>query len=93
MKAVSVVAVVLTIIGGINWGLVGLGDMLAMNLNVVNLLVGAWPIVEQIVYLLVGLSALLVAYAHATNNCGMCTCGPKEEGPAAPPEEPAPPAI
>jgi uncharacterized membrane protein YuzA (DUF378 family) len=49
---------ILLLIGGLNWGLVGLGMLIGSNLNVVNLLVGQWPTVEAIVYLLVGLAAI-----------------------------------
>ena len=54
----------LTIIGGVNWGLVGLGDFMSTNLNLVNLLVGAWPTVEAIVYLLVGISAIYMVFGY-----------------------------
>jgi len=50
------IALVLLIIGGINWGLA------VFNVNLVDMLFGAWPIVEQIVYALVGLSALYTIY-------------------------------
>lgn len=69
MKALSPIAMILTVVGGINWGLVGLGNLLGSNLNVVNLLLGSWPTVEAVVYVLVGLSALAVGYAHATGKC------------------------
>ena len=49
------VALILVIIGGINWGLVGVG------FNLVNFIVGSWPTVESIVYILVGLSAIYIA--------------------------------
>lgn len=52
----------LVIIGGINWGLVGLGYFLKTNLNVINLVLGNWPTIENIVYVLVGLCALWIAY-------------------------------
>jgi uncharacterized membrane protein YuzA (DUF378 family) len=48
----------LLIIGGINWGLVGLGGFFGGNWNVVNMLLGSWPAVEWIVYVLVGISAV-----------------------------------
>ncbi len=51
------IALILTIVGGINWGLVGLADF-----NLVNLILGFVPILERIVYLLVGVSALYTAY-------------------------------
>ncbi len=47
-------------IGAVNWGLVGIGYFTSMNLNVVNLLLGSVPVVEALVYVLVGLSALFV---------------------------------
>lgn len=49
----------LVMIGALNWGLVGLGDFLGQNLNVVNMLLGSMPQVESVVYVLVGLSALM----------------------------------
>ncbi len=55
------VAGILVLVGALNWGLVGLGAFLGMNLNLVNLLLGAWPQVEWVVYLLVGVSALVYA--------------------------------
>ncbi|PIQ77202.1 DUF378 domain-containing protein [Candidatus Peregrinibacteria bacterium CG11_big_fil_rev_8_21_14_0_20_46_8] len=51
---------ILLLIGGLNWGLVGLGGFLDRNLNVVNLLLGQWPTVEWIIYLLVGVMAVKV---------------------------------
>ncbi|MCF7812596.1 DUF378 domain-containing protein [Candidatus Gracilibacteria bacterium] len=50
------VAYVLVIIGAINWGLTGLG------FNLVEFLLGSMPTLEMIVYLLVGLSGLYVAF-------------------------------
>lgn len=52
------IASVLVVIGAINWGLVGIGGFMSSNLNVVNLLLGSWPIVEWIVYVLVGLAGI-----------------------------------
>ena len=44
----------LVIIGALNWGLIG-----ALNMNVVNQLLGAMPMVEKVVYILVGIAGLL----------------------------------
>ncbi len=60
-KPLYLVAGILVLVGALNWGLVGLGAFMSMNLNLVNLLLGAWPQVEWIVYLLVGVSALVYA--------------------------------
>lgn len=59
------VSMVLLVVGGLNWGLTGLGMLLKSNLNVVNLLFGSWPTVEAVVYLLVGLAAVKVLVAKA----------------------------
>ncbi len=48
----------LLVIGGINWGLVGLGGFFSGNWNVINLVLGGWPTLEWIVYVLVGISAV-----------------------------------
>ena len=44
---------ILVLIGALNWGLVGIGTMTSINLNVVNLLVGQWPMLEQAIYIVV----------------------------------------
>lgn len=49
MNGYEKTALVLANIGAINWGLDALGY------NLVNLLVGTWPVVESIVYYLVAL--------------------------------------
>jgi uncharacterized membrane protein YuzA (DUF378 family) len=51
------IAMVLVIIGGLNWGLVGL-----LELDLVELILGSIPILMKIVYILVGLSALYMIY-------------------------------
>ena len=53
MKALSTTALVLVIIGGLNWGLVGLFDY-----NLVDSLFGVGSALARIVYVLVGLAAL-----------------------------------
>lgn len=58
MTSLKPVVFLLTIIGGVNWGLVGLGNLMGSNWNLVNLLLGSWPIAENIVYILVGISAV-----------------------------------
>jgi len=70
----AVLVMILIIIGGLNWGLTGLGMLLGMNLNIVNMLLGAWPMVEAIVYLLVGIAAIMALVTHMKKKCPMCTC-------------------
>ncbi len=71
---------VLLAIGGLNWGLVGVQMLLdnGTNLNVVNLLLGNWPVVEAIVYLVVGVAALWMFWQLATGKCCRCECPPKK---------------
>ncbi len=64
MKDLHKVAWVLVMIGGLNWLLVGLGDFVGSNWNLVNLIVGSWPWLEDLVYLLVGLSAIYEIVKH-----------------------------
>ena len=47
----------LVIIGGINWGVVGIWDN-----DVVKMLLGSWPMLVNLVYILVGLSALWMIF-------------------------------
>ncbi|MBD3398343.1 DUF378 domain-containing protein [Candidatus Micrarchaeota archaeon] len=56
-NALDMLALALVIIGGLNWGLVGL-----LNLDLVQLLLGSIPILAQIVYIVVGLAALYMVY-------------------------------
>lgn len=57
----------LVIVGALNWGLVGLSGLLGMgNWNLVNLILGSLPLLENLVYLLVGLSGVMVMFG-----CGM----------------------
>ena len=72
-KPLCMVMVILTLAGSLNWGLVGLGGFLKMDLNVVHMLLGAWPMVEWIVYILVGISGALVGYMGLMNkDCACC---------------------
>lgn len=60
MKTVETVGWWLVVVGALNWGLVGLGWLVGggASWNLVNMLVGAWPTVEGLVYVLVGASGL-----------------------------------
>jgi uncharacterized membrane protein YuzA (DUF378 family) len=57
MKNIELVAMVLLLIGGINWGLVG-----AFNYNVVTTLLGDGTTMTRAVYAIVGLCALYEAF-------------------------------
>ncbi|MHB8660517.1 MAG: DUF378 domain-containing protein [Minisyncoccota bacterium] len=70
------VAFVLVVIGALNWGLVGIGDYLgsATSWDVVKLLLGQWSWLQDLVYVLVGLSGLFLIFDHKST-CKMCATG------------------
>lgn len=53
LSLVDKISFLLMLIGAINWGLIGL-----FNFNLVNSIFGFVPIVERLIYILVGLAAL-----------------------------------
>lgn len=53
LKALDVIALILIIVGGLNWGLVG-----AFKFDLVAAIFGEMSAVARIVYILVGLSAI-----------------------------------
>lgn len=59
----SQVSRILVVIGGVNWGLIGLGQLLGgTGWNVVNMLLGTIPTLESIVYVLVGAAAVYMVW-------------------------------
>jgi uncharacterized protein len=60
LNALDWVAMVLLIIGGLNWGVVGL-----FNFDVVAALFGTQSALSRLVYVLVGLSALYSIYTSS----------------------------
>ena len=65
MKGLHMVAFVLLVIGGLNLGLASVG------FDVVNMVLGNWPAVVQILYVLIGVSAILEVVTHKSN-CNNC---------------------
>lgn len=61
------IAFILVMVGALNWGLVGLGGFLGGNWNVVNLILGSWPTIEWLVYVLVGVAAVYELVSHKKN--------------------------
>lgn len=62
MKSLHMVAFILLIVGGLNWGL------FAFGYNLVEMLLGSWPMITKTVYVLVALSAVYELVSHK----GMC---------------------
>ena len=53
MKIIDTIALILIIIGAINWGLIGF-----FNFNLVSAIFGEMSIVSRVIYALVGISGL-----------------------------------
>jgi len=60
---------ILVIIGALNWGLVGLGGFFGGNWNVVNWILGSWPVLENVVYVIVGLAGVSLLFTHKCKAC------------------------
>ncbi len=60
------VSFLLVVVGALNWGLIGL-----LNFNLVETLLGSMPALENLVYVLVGLSAVYITATHR-DLCSMC---------------------
>lgn len=71
MKSLHMVAWILVMVGALNWGLVGLGGFMGGNWNLVNLILGSWPMLEWLVYVLVGASAVYEVVMHRST-CKEC---------------------
>jgi uncharacterized protein len=56
------ITLVLLVIGGVNWGLVGL-----LRFDLVEFLLGSIPLLQSLVYILVGLSAGYVALRNVSH--------------------------
>lgn len=64
----------LLFIGGLNWGLVGLGMLMGKDWNLVNMILGSMPKLEAVVYVLVGVAAVGKLFGCKCKKC-MATCG------------------
>jgi uncharacterized membrane protein YuzA (DUF378 family) len=67
MCGVHKVAWVLVLVGALNWGLVGL-----FQWNLVAALVGGWPMLERLVYILVGAASVLMLLMPSCKPCKEC---------------------
>ncbi len=67
MKMLHMVAFLLLVVGGLNWGLVGL-----LKFNLVSAVLGGMPALEMLVYILVGVSAAWLLVTHK-GECKVCS--------------------
>ena len=74
----------LLIIGGINWGVLGLGMLFGSgdSWNIVRMIFGSMPFVEGIIYVIVGVAAIMKIFGCKHKNCsaGSCAVEEKKEG-------------
>ena len=68
MKILHIVAFILLIVGGLNWLLV------AFDYNLVDSIFGADSSISTIIYVLVGLAAIVEIFTHK-KNCKACVAG------------------
>ena len=68
----------LLIVGGLNWGIIRVGMLMGKMdaWNVVHMLLGTWPVVEAVVYVLVGVAAVMKLFGCRCKKCmaGCASC-------------------
>ena len=71
MKNMHMVAWILVMIGAVNWGLVGLGWVVGggSDWNVVHMILGSWAWAEWVIYVLVGVSGIMLAIGCKCDKC------------------------
>ena len=69
MKALHIITFILLVVGGLNWGLVAFGY------NLVDSILGAGSGLAKLVYILVGLAAVVEIVTHK-KNCKCCVASP-----------------
>lgn len=67
MKNLHMVAIILVLVGALNWGLMALFDF-----NLVREIFGGFPVIERWVYIFVGLSAVYIGFTHVSD-CKICS--------------------
>ena len=63
MRIINIIAWIILLIGGLNWLLIGI-----FSWNFVTAIFGGLPVLETIIYILVGLSALWLIIAPIINH-------------------------
>ena len=62
MGALDWLGLILLVVGALNWGILGLTDLMGSGMNVVESILGSGSVVLNIVYILVGLAGLWKLY-------------------------------
>lgn len=76
MKALNVIALILVVVGALNWGLIGF-----FRFDLVHTLLGGSEGLSRIVYAIVGLAGLWSFRFFAACKCmnGSCSCNRKDK--------------
>lgn len=68
----AMIGKILVIVGGINWGIVGAAMLMGKTMeegNVLHKIVGSMPMFEAIVYVLVGVAAIMLIFGCKCKKC------------------------
>lgn len=67
----KLIAKILVIIGGVNWGLIGIGMLFGFgsDWNLVHFIFSFSSVVEAIVYILVGIAAVMMIFSCKCRKC------------------------
>ncbi|MDO8529884.1 MAG: DUF378 domain-containing protein [bacterium] len=57
LTTVDIIALVLLVVGGLNWGLIGVADF-----NLVDTIFGMGSMLSKLIYIIVGVAALYVGW-------------------------------
>ena len=69
----ALIGKILLIVGGVNWGLVGVGMLMDNDWNVIHMVLESLPKVEAVVYVLVGVAAIINIFGCRCKRCaGAC---------------------
>ena len=63
----------LMVIGGLNWGILGLGYYIgkSWDWNVLHMIFGQWMWLEALIYLVVGICALMALWGCKCKSCAV----------------------
>jgi len=67
----SITLKTIVIIGGITWGLIGLGMILGSigNWNIINIIFGSVPVLEAVLYIIIGVAAVMMIFDCKCKKC------------------------
>ena len=70
--SMSTIGYYLVVAGAINWGLVGLGSFFGADWNIVHMVFGSFMIVESLLYVVIGLSGVMLVVGCKCATCTKC---------------------